>query len=212
METLLGLCIGLGLAAACGFRVFVPLLVLSIGARTGLIQTADGFTWLSSWQAMSALAFASVLEIVAYFWPWLDHALDTIASPAAVVAGTVAAASQVQHMDPTLTWLLGLIAGGGAAAATQTLTVSTRAASTVATGGLLNPVLNAVQSACSAVLSILAVVVPVLGAIILLGLAVAIVRWRLRRRARTQPAAGPFPFVLPDEPAPAPRRRATLSA
>lgn len=193
METFLALCVGLALSAACGLRVFLPLLAMAIGSRAGLIELGEGFQWLGSWPAVWGFASAALVEVVAYFWPWLDHALDAIATPSAVIAGTIVTASQVHHMDPTLTWALGLIAGGGVAGATQAATVTTRGASTIVTGGVLNPVINGVQSVVSGVLSVLAVVVPVLGALaalilasLLVGAVVAVVR---RRRGRGLTAA-----------------------
>lgn len=193
METLMGLCMGLALAAACGFRVFLPLLVMSIGARAGMISLGDNFEWLASWPAIVGFGTAALLEIIAYFWPWLDHALDTIATPAAIIAGTLATASQIEGMNPALTWLTGLIAGGGLAGGTQAATVSTRGASTVTTGGLLNPIINAIQAAVSAVLSVLAVVVPIAAGLLVLSVALLVVTLvvrRARRRREARESAG----------------------
>lgn len=87
METILGLCIGVGLSAACGFRVFVPLLVMSIATLLGWHEPAKGFEWLAIPSVCAALGFATICEIAAYYVPWVDNLLDTIATPAAVVAG-----------------------------------------------------------------------------------------------------------------------------
>jgi hypothetical protein len=182
-----GLSLGIGLAAACGFRVFVPLLALSIGAHAGLISLGESFAWVGSYPAMIALGTASVLEIVAYKAPWLDHALDTVASPAAVVAGTLVAGSQlgVTGMDPLLTWSLALIAGGGAAGLVQATSVVTRAASTVATAGFLNPFISAGQSVLSVIVSVMAILAPIVAVVVLVvfvaGLAVVLLRVRARR-------------------------------
>src|SRR5436853_235068 len=89
METILSLLIGIGLSAACGFRVFVPLLVVSVASHTGHLHLSSGFEWMGSDAALIAFAVATVLEVAAYYSPWLDNLLDTIASPAAVIAGTL---------------------------------------------------------------------------------------------------------------------------
>ena len=81
--------IGIGLAASCGFRVFVPMLVAGVTIRTGILDAADGFAWLGSTSALLALAIATVLEIGAYYVPWLDNLLDSIATPLAITAGVV---------------------------------------------------------------------------------------------------------------------------
>jgi hypothetical protein len=193
--------LGLGLSAACGLRVFVPMLVLSIAAKAHLVTLAPSLAWLGSTEALICLSVATVLEIVAYKVPWLDHALDTIASPAAVIAGVIVTASQVgkiTSIDPLLQWTCAIIVGGGLAGLVQTGTVATRAASTVVTGGIANPIVSSIQSAASIIVSVMAVVIPVLGALfalVVVGSAVFLIsRWRrVRRRnlAVNGRAAGP---------------------
>src|SRR5512137_1176711 len=95
MEYLLYVLLGIGLAAACGFRVFVPFLAISIAALAGHLRLAPDFAWLGSWPALIVFGVATVLEIVAYYVPWLDHVLDIAATPAAIVAGVVVTASVV---------------------------------------------------------------------------------------------------------------------
>src|SRR5947207_9549521 len=97
LETLLSVCLGIGLAAACGFRIFVPLLVTSLAAQTGHLTLAGGFQWIGTRPALVAFAVATVLEILAYYVPWIDNLLDVIAGPAAVTAGIVVTASVVTH-------------------------------------------------------------------------------------------------------------------
>src|SRR6266511_2330552 len=134
METILSLLVGIGLSAACGFRVFVPMLVVSIAAHAGHLKLAQSFSWMGSDPALIAFAVATGLEVLAYYVPWLDNLLDTAASPAAVIAGTIVTASLVTDLSPLLKWTLAVIAGGGAAGLVQGTTVVTRAASTATTG------------------------------------------------------------------------------
>lgn len=192
MDTVLAVLMGVGLAAACGFRVFVPLLVLSIATKAGWVSVASNLQWIGSTEALIALGTASVLEVVAYKVPWLDHALDTIATPAAVIAGTIVAASQTGQISfnggsggAMLQWGLALIAGGVAAGAVQVASVATRAASTVVTGGLANPVISAGESVLAVGASILAIVAPVVAFVliaVMVALSVAVVSRVLRRR------------------------------
>src|SRR5262245_64569506 len=104
MESFLSFLVGVGLSAACGFRVFVPLLVVSIAAQTGHVHLASGFDWMGSTAALIAFATATALEIAAYYIPWVDNLLDMVASPAAVVAGTIVTASLAADMSPFLKW------------------------------------------------------------------------------------------------------------
>ncbi|MBI1336140.1 MAG: DUF4126 family protein [Phycisphaera sp.] len=171
VEALLAVCVGVGLAAAAGFRIFVPLLVMSLAAHSGHLQLAHGFEWIGSWPAIVAFSVATVLEICAYYIPWLDNLLDSMATPAAVVAGTVLTAAAVAGLSPMLQWSLAIIAGGGVAAVVQSATVTTRAASSVATAGFGNFIVSSVEAAASTLLSFLAIILAPL-AILLAGVLV----------------------------------------
>jgi hypothetical protein len=189
MEAIMPIMIGVALSATCGFRVFVPLLAVNIGTRAldadgqPRIELAGGFDWLSSDIALMVFLVATLFEIGGYYIPWIDNLLDTIASPASIVAGTVITASFVTGMDPWLQWLLGVIAGGGAAGAVQATTVVARAGSTVTTGGLGNPIVASVETSgafLGSALSIVAVEFAIAVFVLLLGGGVWI-WWRRRR-------------------------------
>lgn len=160
METILSLCVGIGLSAACGFRVFVPLLVMSIAAYSGHLTLASGFQWIGSEAALIAFSIATALEIAGYFIPWFDHFLDVVATPAAIVAGTVVTASMVTEMSPFLRWTLAVIAGGGAAGLIQAGTVALRGVSLMGTGGLGNPAVATAELGGSLLTSIVALFSP----------------------------------------------------
>src|SRR5262245_19861793 len=108
-EFVLSICLGIGLAAACGFRVFVPLLGISTAAVAGQVHLAYGFEWLGTWPAFACFLTATILEIAAYYIPWIDNLLDSIATPAAVVAGTIITASVITDMSPLMQWTLAII-------------------------------------------------------------------------------------------------------
>lgn len=173
--------VGVGLAAACGFRVFVPLLVVSIAAVSGHLTLAPSFHWMGTWPAVVAFGAATALEIGGYYIPWLDHLLDTVATPAAIVAGTVISASVFTDMSPFLRWSLAFIAGGGTAALVQGGTVVTRAASFATTGGLGNPVVSTGEWVLSGLASVLAIIVPIVAIVLLAGAGVFVGRKLLRR-------------------------------
>lgn len=195
MELALSICLGLGLSAACGFRVFVPMLGISTAALAGHLQLAAGFEWLGTWPAFACFLTATIVEIVAYYVPWLDNLLDTIATPGAVVAGTIATASVITDMSPLMQWTLALIAGGGTAGVIQSATVLVRGTSTASTGGLTNWLIattELIASACATVLSILLPILAVLLAALVLLISLSIV---VRRKAR--PKALPPESLLP---------------
>ena len=181
METLISLCLGLGLSAACGFRVFVPLLLMGLGVRAGMVHPAEGFEWVGSWLAIGTFAGACGLEIVGYYVPWVDHLLDTVATPAAAIAGALVAAAGIDHMSPLLHWGVAAVAGGGLASAVQVGTVTTRAASTATTAGFGNPIVATVENVAATVLSVVAIVVPVVVGLLVVAMAVVLVRGRMRK-------------------------------
>jgi hypothetical protein len=161
-ETLVSLAVGLGLSAACGFRVFLPLLAIGAAARAGILALSPGFTWMGTTPALVAFGTATVLEILAYYVPWLDHFLDILATPAAVMAGVIASAAVFVDLPPLLRWSMALIGGGAAAGLVQGATVILRLKSTALTAGLGNPVFATAELAGSALISFLAILLPVL--------------------------------------------------
>jgi hypothetical protein len=184
LQGLISVAIGLGLAAACGFRVFTPLLIAGIAAHWGHLPLAGGFEWLGSLPALVAFGTATVLEIGAYYFPWLDHALDLIATPAAVLAGIVAAASVVTDLPPLLKWTVTIVGGGGAAGLVQAASVLLRLKSTALTGGLGNPVVATVEAAGSVITSIVAIVLPLVAVAILVVGVVLVLRLKARVGSR----------------------------
>ena len=180
-DTIFGLCIGLGLAASCGFRVFVPLLVVSVAAKSGHLVLSESFAWLESWPAIIGFGAATALEVSAYYVPWVDNLLDTISAPAAVVAGTIATAACVADMDPMLQWAVGIIAGGSVAGAVNFGSSSVRATSTLTTAGLGNFGVATAELAISSVLSVISILVPVLAAVLVIVAITLVARLVLRR-------------------------------
>lgn len=190
LEIVLSVLVGVGLSAACGFRVFVPLLVISIASKTGHLALAPGFNWMGTWPALVAFSLATALEITAYYVPWLDNLLDSIATPAAVVAGVIVTAACIGDMSPFLKWTLAVIAGGGAAGAVQTVTAAARSASTAATGGLANWIVATAENVGAAVVSALAILLPI-AAIAAIVATVALLGWRIIRRRAAATATTP---------------------
>lgn len=161
MEFILSIFLGIGLAAAAGFRVFLPLLALSIANHFGL-PLGENFEWIGSFPAMITLAIAAFIEIGAYYIPWLDNLLDTVAIPIATIAGTALMFATLTELSPMFTWGLAIIAGGGTAGAISSATAGTRLVSTTSTAGFGNPVVSTVETGSSIILTLLAFVFPVI--------------------------------------------------
>lgn len=183
-QLLLHVALGIALAAAAGFRIFLPLLVLSIAALTGRVELAGGLGWIGTAPALVVFAAATLVEIAAYYVPWVDNALDWLGAPLAVAAGTVLTASTLGHADPLLRWVLAVVAGGGAAGAVHALLAVLRKLSSLTTGGLANPVLSTLEAGGSLAFSLLALALPI-GALALLVLTVGLLLRATRRRRPT---------------------------
>ena len=178
--------LGIGLAAATGFRIFLPMLIVSMAAYSGHLSLDERFAWLATQSALIMLSVASVLEILAYYIPAVDNLLDTLATPAALVAGTVVSAAVMTDVPPIVKWTAAVMAGGGVAGLTQGVTALLRAKSTILTGGAGNVVISTAELGGALLVSLLALAAPLaaLGVVILfLWLAMRFF-WRLFREER----------------------------
>jgi hypothetical protein len=183
----LSIVLGIALAAATGFRVFLPMLIVSGAAYAGHLQLASSFAWLGTPSALTMLSVAALAEVLAYYVPVIDNLLDTLAAPAALIAGTIVSAAVMTDVPPMVKWTAAVIAGGGLAGLTQGVTGLLRAHSTVLTGGLGNPVIATAELGGALLISLLALVAPAAAiALVILFLLVAIgLLRRLFRRARS---------------------------
>jgi hypothetical protein len=180
-QALLSIAIGIGLAAATGMRVFVPLLVLGVTARMEWLPLSAGFQWLSSWPAIIAFAVAAVFEVGAYYIPVVDNFLDLIAGPLAVLAGVVTTAAVVTDLPPMVRWSVAIFAGGGTAGVVQTLMSVVRLKSTALTAGFGNFIVATFELVASFAASLVAILAPVIALLVLfviLGVFLALTRNR----------------------------------
>lgn len=177
---------GVGLAASAGFRVFLPLFALSLAAYFDIWDLNDKWEWIGSLAAVLTLGIATVVEIFAYFIPWVDNALDTISLPLAAIAGTAVMVSTVTNLDPVVTWSLAIIAGGGTASAIKGANAAGRLTSTATTGGVANPLVSTVETGTAVVISTASILYPAVAAVLVI-IILAFIFWiyrKLRPRIR----------------------------
>jgi hypothetical protein len=179
---LLPVTLGIGLAAAAGFRVFLPLFIMGLAVKGGYLPVSDDFAWVASTPALIMFAVAALTEVIAYYIPVLDNLLDGLAGPTAVGAGIAISAAVMGDFPPMLKWTLAIIAGGGAAAATQGATTLLRGTSTVLTGGLGNHAVATGEIVGAIGMTLLAIILPYLAALAALIFIIFIWRLILRRR------------------------------
>ena len=190
METfdiIISIFLGIGLAAAVGFRVFLPLLLLSLAGYYEVIPLNESWQWVGSLTAVIVMGIATLVEIFGYYIPWFDNLLDTIALPLATLAGTAVMVATVTDLNPVITWALAIIAGGGTAAAIKGNTSAARLTSTATTGGVANPVLSTVETGTSIVMAIASIFVPIIAFILVIFLFFVIFRFYKKLRKKRLP-------------------------
>tara|TARA_R110002167_G_scaffold48226_7_gene142506 strand:- start:8166 stop:8753 length:588 start_codon:yes stop_codon:yes gene_type:complete len=187
-ETVLSIFLGVGLAASVGFRVFLPLFALSLAAYFDIWEINQSWQWIGSLAAVLTLGVATLVEIGAYFIPWVDHLLDSFAIPLAAIAGTAVMVSTVANLDPVVTWSLAIIAGGGTATAIKGAGATGRLASTATTGGLGNPIVATMETGTAIVVTTASIFAPILAAVLVIIILVIIfsIYRKLRPKKKTQ--------------------------
>ena len=177
--------LGVALAAATGFRVFLPMLIVSGAAYSGHLPLDSSFAWLGTLPALIMLSVAALVEILAYYIPIIDNLLDSLATPSAFVAGTIVSAAVMVDVPLMVKWTAAVIAGGGIAGLTQAATGVLRAHSTVLTGGLGNSVIATGEFGGALLISFLALAAPAVAialVILFLWLALRLLHKALRRK------------------------------
>ncbi|WP_270090392.1 DUF4126 domain-containing protein [Sphingobacterium sp. SYP-B4668] len=173
-------CIGIGLAAATGFRVFLPFFLLSMASFFDWVPLNTEWSWLASLPTLIITGVATIVEILGYYIPFIDNILDTINIPLATLAGSLLFASQFADMSALPQWALAIIAGGGTAAVIGSGFAGTRATSSATTGGFGNFIVSTIETAGAIVLSILALFAPILGFILAITMCILMIRYGRR--------------------------------
>lgn len=172
-ETILSIFLGIGLASATGFRVFLPMFAMSLASYFHAFELNESYQFIAGLPALITLGIATIIEIFGYYIPFIDNLLDTIATPLAAIAGTVVMASTLVNLPTEMTWILAIIAGGGTATVLQGMTSATRLASSVKTAGLGNPIVATAETGTATIMSALSIFTPIIAIIfvvILLGI------------------------------------------
>lgn len=187
VEIIFSIFLGIGLAAAVGFRVFLPLLVLSLAGYYNYIPLNESWAWVGSLAAVVTLGVATLVEIFGYYIPWFDNLLDSIAVPLAAIAGTTIVLATVNDLNPVVTWALAIIAGGGTAVAIKGNASALRLTSSTTTGGLANPIVATIETGTSTVMSLLSIFIAPLAFILVLFIFYGIYKFYKKLRKKSHP-------------------------
>jgi hypothetical protein len=178
-----------GLSASAGLNAYIPLLVVSLTARyTDWISLSPAWEPMTSWWVIGALVILIAIEFFADKVPLLNHVNDVIQTVVRPAAGAVLFASNagvVSQLHPILAVLAGLFVAGTVHAAKS---AAIRPVVTATTGGTGNVLVSAAEDILATVLSILAVVIPVIIAGLIIVLTSLFVWWLWRRSTRVRTA------------------------
>lgn len=181
IETISAIALGIGLSASSGFRVFIPLLVASIAARVGLLPLGESFAWMGSIPAIICFGVAAITEVMAYYIPFVDNLLDTIATPLSVVAGTLLMTSVFPAETEWIRWIMGFVVGGGAAASIQSVSTMSRITSTSFTGGFANPAVSTGEGIAATGFSIVSIFAPIIVAVTVIIIIIILLRMSYKK-------------------------------
>ena len=188
VEIIFSIFLGIGLAAAAGFRVFLPLLVLSLAGYYDYIPLNESWAWVGSLTAIITLGVATLIEIFGYYIPWFDNLLDSIAVPLAALAGTIIVLATVSDLNPVVTWALAIIAGGGTAVAIKGNASALRLTSSTTTGGIANPIVATVETGTSTVMSLLSIFIAPVAFILVVLIFYGIYKFYKKLRKKSSPS------------------------
>lgn len=189
IETISAIALGIGLSASTGFRVFIPLLVAGLASHFGILPLGENFAWMGSMPALIAFGVAVVVEVLAYYIPFVDNLLDSIATPLSIGAGTLLMTSVFPSDSEWMKWIVGFVVGGGAAATIQSGSAITRLFSSKFTAGAGNPVVSTGEGVAATGFSVVSLFLPVLVAIILITIIVLILRLGYKRLTKKRKIA-----------------------
>jgi len=188
IEAISGLSAAFGLAGSAGLNAYIPLLMVALAARlpldNPLIKLQAPYDLLGSWWAIGLIAVLLVIEIVADKIPAVDTVNDgiqTFIRPAAGAILFAGSANVITDVHPILALGAGLLVAGGVHA-TKT---AARPIVTVSTAGVGNPIVSTLEDITAFVVSFLAILLPIIAAILLFTLLIIVFtmvrRWRRRK-------------------------------
>jgi len=189
MEILLNIFSAFGLSASAGLNAYIPLLTVALMGRfTNIFQLSEPWDTLESWWIIGLLVVLSLIEFFADKAPAVNHindAVQTFVRPAAGAVAFAASANVITEVNPIFSLALGLLIAGSVHTAKAG---AMRPAVTATTGGSGNLVASVAEDIIAAVISILAVIIPIVAGVLLtvLGSWVIWMMWRQANREKLQ--------------------------
>jgi hypothetical protein len=182
-----GILTAFGLAASAGLNAYIPLLIVALlGRFTNWFTLTSPWDALTSWWVIGALIILTGIEFFADKAPAVNHVNDVVQTFVRPAAGAIlfaASTGTVTNINPVVAMVAGLLVAGGVHTAKA---AAIRPAVTATTAGVGNVPVSIAEDVVATVLSIAAIVVPILiGAVVILITSLFV--WWLWRRANAMP-------------------------
>jgi len=178
---------GIALAASVGFRVFLPLLVLSAFSYffKDLITLSDDMLWLSNPTVVLIIALVAIAEIVSYYIPVLENKLDKFKLFLSAIAGVVVIKATLIGFTPVLSWIIALLVGVSVSVVVSYSLSLARKITVVTTHGVGNFLINSAEIVGALVLSITAILISPLAFLVAVILITLMIKALMRIEKRT---------------------------
>jgi hypothetical protein len=194
---------GTGLAASAGLNAYIPLMIMGLLSRfTGAISLPHGWEWLSNGWVLAILTVLLAIEVVADKVPVVDHVNDvvqTVVRPTAggIVFGAGSSSQTATVTDPatffgTHQWVP-IAAGVVIAFCVHGVKAASRPVINATTAGFGAPVASTAEDVSSIVMSLLAILLPILvllGLVLMVSSAIWVIRRRRQRKRERRPVEG----------------------
>lgn len=148
--------LGLALATATGFRIFLPMFLLSFTSHIGWVTLPQKLSWLEGETALFVLGVAMLIELVSYFIPGVDNIMDIIDTPIAVIVGFLVVFSVIE-VNSMMEWILAVVIGGIVPAVIKACKATIRGGVTLLMGGLGNGLFSIVEALASILIVVISV-------------------------------------------------------
>ncbi len=167
-----------GLSASAGLNAYIPVLVVALVSKfTNLIHLSSPWNAIENWWVIGILVVLSIVEFFADKVPAVNHVNDVIQTFIRPVAGAIvfaASAKVITSIHPVLAIIAGIFVAGSVHAVKS---LAVRPAVTATTAGAGNVPVSIMEDIVAAIISFLAIIIPVIIAIIL----VLLVSWIIFR-------------------------------
>lgn len=161
-EFISSLLLGISLAACAGFRIFLPLSIVSLAIHSQWLTVHPTFQWLASSPVFIFLLFATFAEIAGSKRPRWNDTFAVFAAPLSALAGTILASAVLVGIPMQWRLVAGLVVGGIAACAVYRMTALVRVGSSRFTGGIANQFISKIETTMAIVSTLASIFLPTL--------------------------------------------------